>query len=101
MAKTSMIEREKKRMEVVKKYKDKRKKIKAIIKDPNATTEEREVAFADLHAQPRNASPCRLRNRCSITGRPRGFYRKFGLSRHKLREYAMVGDIPGLVKSSW
>lgn len=101
MAKTSWIHREYKRERIVKKYAVKRAKLKQQLKDPNLSQEEKEPIWKAFHALPRNASPCRLRNRCRITGRPRGFYRKFGLSRCKLREAAMRGDIPGLVKASW
>ncbi|MGI9304218.1 MAG: 30S ribosomal protein S14 [Gammaproteobacteria bacterium] len=101
MAKTSMIERERKRRNVVQKYATRRAELKAIIKSPNSSLEEREEAARKLQGLPRNASPVRLRNRCNITGRPHGYYRKFGLGRNKLREAAMRGDIPGLVKASW
>ncbi len=101
MAKVSMIEREKKREITVAKFAKKRAELKAIINDPNSTDEERWEAQLKLQRQPRNASAARLRNRCGITGRPHGFYRKFGLSRNKLREAAMRGDVPGLVKASW
>ena len=101
MAKISMVEREKKRQKAVEKYAAKRAELKAIISSPDSTEEERWEAQLKLQKQPRNASPARLRNRCGLTGRPHGFYRKFGLSRIKLREAAMRGDIPGLVKSSW
>ena len=101
MAKNSMIAREDKRARAVKKYAAKRAELKAIIKNVNSTDEERYQAQLKLQAQPRDASPSRMRNRCRITGRPHGFYRKFGLSRNKLREAAMRGDIPGLVKASW
>ena len=101
MAKISIIEREKKRVRTVAKFSAKRAELKRILKDANATDEDKEVARKKFNALPRNASPCRLRNRCRLTGRPHGFYRKFGLSRTKLREAAMRGDIPGLVKSSW
>lgn len=101
MAKTSMIERELKRTKTVKKYEKKRAALKAIIKNANASFEEREEATQKFQALPRNSSPVRQRNRCSLTGRPHGYYRKFGLSRNKLREAAMRGDIPGLVKASW
>ncbi|MGB3620049.1 30S ribosomal protein S14 [Ketobacter sp. MCCC 1A13808] len=101
MAKVSMIEREKKRQITVAKFAKKRAELKAIINDPNSSEEERWEAQLKLQKQPRNASPARLRNRCGITGRPHGFYRKFGLARNKLREAAMRGDVPGLVKSSW
>lgn len=101
MAKTSIIERQKQRQETVKKYAVKRASIKAIIKNPNTTPEDRAAAQNDLYNLPRNSSRIRLRNRCALTGRPRGVYRKFGLSRGMIRIYAMRGDIPGLVKASW
>jgi len=101
MAKTSIIEREKKRIQIVKKYAVKRAELKRKVKDPNISDDEREQARTRLNALPRNANPIRLRNRCRLTGRPHGYYRKFGLSRSKLREAAMRGDIPGLVKASW
>lgn len=101
MAKTSMIEREKKRAKTVAKFAEKRKALKAIISDVNATDEQRWDAMQKLQALPRDSSPSRKRNRCAITGRPRGVYRKFGLARNKLREAAMRGDIPGLKKASW
>ena len=101
MAKTSMIQREIKRAKTVKKYAAKRAALKAILADVNKSDEERYEAQLKLQALPRNASPCRQRNRCRFTGRPHGYYRKFGLSRNKLREHAMAGDVPGLVKASW
>jgi len=101
MAKTSMIQREIKRAKTVKKYAAKRAALKAILADANKSDEERYEAQLKLQALPRNASPCRQRNRCRLTGRPHGYYRKFGLSRNKLREHAMAGDVPGLVKASW
>jgi small subunit ribosomal protein S14 len=101
MAKLSIVEREKKRERTVAKYAAKRAELKRKLKDPNISEDEREDARKKFNALPRNASPCRLRNRCRLTGRPHGYYRKFGLSRTKLREAAMRGDIPGLVKSSW
>lgn len=101
MAKTSIIAREHKRELIVKKYAAKRQRLKAIIKNPRSTPEERLAAQATLSALPRDANPVRLRNRCMLTGRPRGVYRKFGLSRSMLRIYAMRGDVPGLVKASW
>ena len=101
MAKTSIIERERKRERMVKRFAKKRAEIKARIDDGNASVEERREAQAQLRKLPRNASPVRLRNRCQLTGRPHGYYRKFGLGRNKLREAAMRGDVPGLVKSSW
>lgn len=101
MAKTSIINRELKRARTVKKYAAKRAELKAKLKDVNLSAEEREVAQRKFQSLPRDASPCRQRNRCRITGRPHGYYRKFGLARTKLREAAMRGDIPGLVKASW
>ena len=101
MAKKSMIERELKRTKLVAKYADKRKKLKAIIRNVNSSDEERQEAQAKLNALPRDASPTRQRARCAITGRPHGVYRKFGLGRNKLREGAMKGEIPGLTKASW
>ena len=101
MAKAAMVEREKKRARIVKKYRNKRDRLKAIISSAAASYEEKEQAALKLQKLPRNAMPCRQRNRCNITGRPHGFYRKFGLGRNKLREAAMRGDIPGLVKASW
>jgi small subunit ribosomal protein S14 len=101
MAKNSMIARENKRVRTVRQYAARRAELKAIIKNINSSYEERERAQQKLQAQPRDASPSRQRNRCTITGRPHGYYRKFGLSRNKLREAAMRGDVPGLVKASW
>lgn len=101
MAKTSIVEREIKRERTVKKYAVKRTELKKKLKDPNVSDEEKDELRKVFQSMPRNASPCRLRNRCRVTGRPHGFYRKFGLGRTKLREAAMRGDIPGLVKASW
>ncbi len=101
MAKTSMIEREKRRAKLVARYAEKRAKLKETIRSPKSTDEEREEALRQLQSLPRDASASRLRNRCAITGRPRGYYRKFGLARNKLREATMRGDIPGLSKASW
>lgn len=101
MAKKSMIERERRRAATVKRYAKKRAQLKAVIRSVSASDEERLEAMAKLTALPRDASPSRLRNRCAITGRPHGFYRKFGLARNKLREAAMRGEIPGLTKASW
>ncbi len=101
MAKLSVINREKKRSRTVKKYAAKRAELKKIISDQSISFDEREVAKREFQSLPRDASPCRLRNRCQITGRPHGFYRKFGLGRNKLREAAMQGFVPGLTKSSW
>lgn len=101
MAKVSMVQRELKRAKTVEKYAAKRAELKAIIKDPSKEYEERMEAQAALQKLPRNANPIRQQNRCQLTGRPHAVYRKFGLSRIKLREHAMKGDVPGLVKSSW
>ena len=101
MAKVSMIEREKKRELTVSKYRARRAELKSIISSVNSSDEERWQAQIALQKLPRDASPVRQRRRCQLTGRPHGVYRKFGLSRNKLREAAMQGDVPGLVKSSW
>ncbi len=101
MAKTSIIEREKKRANLVKKYAEKRMQLKVMISDMSLGAEERMKAMSALQALPRNSNPTRKRNRCRLTGRPRGVYRKFGLARSMLRIHAMRGDIPGLVKASW
>jgi len=96
-----MIERELKRTKLVKRYAAKRTELKKIIRSVSSSDDERAVAQAKLNALPRDSSPSRGRNRCSVTGRPHGVYRKFGLGRNKLREAAMKGEIPGLTKSSW
>lgn len=101
MAKTSMINREVKRAALAKRYAAKRAQLKEIIRNPKSSDADRETAVAKLQALPRDSSKSRQRNRCQITGRPRGYYRKFGLSRTKLREATMRGDIPGLGKASW
>ena len=101
MAKKSMIAREEKRAQTVAKYAAKRAQLKETINNFYASDEERWDAQIQLQKLPRNASPVRQRRRCQITGRPHGVYRKFGLCRNKLREAAMRGDVPGLVKSSW
>jgi small subunit ribosomal protein S14 len=101
MAKKSMIAREHKRIRIAAKYAAKRSAIKAILADTQASDEEKWDAQLRLQKLPRDASPVRQRRRCQITGRPHGVYRKFGLCRNKLREAAMRGDVPGLVKSSW
>ena len=101
MAKKSMIAREDKRNKLVKKYQAKRSALKEIIRDPNASFEDKETAHIQLQKLPRDSSSSRLRNRCNLTGRPHGYYRKFGLSRNKLREATMRGDVPGLGKASW
>ncbi len=101
MAKTSMIQRDLKRTKIVEKYAEKRAAIKAIIANPETSFEDMMEAQVKLQKLPRNSSPSRQRNRCQLSGRPRGFYRKFGLSKTQLREAAMRGDIPGLTKASW
>lgn len=101
MAKKSMIAREKKRTRIAAKYAVKRAALKATVVDVKASDEEKWEAQVKLQKLPRDASPTRQRRRCQITGRPHGVYRKFGLCRNKLREAAMRGDVPGLVKSSW
>ena len=101
MAKLSLINREKKRAALVKKYAPKRAELKAAIADESKSDEDRYEARLKLQQLPRNANPTRQRNRCAITGRPRGTYRKFGLGRTKVRETAMRGEIPGLTKASW
>ena len=101
MAKKSMVLREQKRLRVVQRYAKKRAGLKAIIQTPTTSDERRQEALHELQTLPRDASPSRLRSRCAITGRPRGFFRKFGLGRNKLREQAMAGNIPGLAKASW
>ena len=101
MAKTSMINREHKRTKLVAKFAAKRAALKAKLKDPTLSDEEYEQAFKQFHSLPRDSSSARQRKRCRVTGRPHGVYRKFGLSRQKLREAAMRGDVPGLVKASW
>ncbi len=101
MAKLALINREAKRAKTVKKFSAKRAELKAIIDNAALSDEERMTARLALQKLPRNASPCRQRNRCQITGRPRGVFSKFGLARTKLREIAMRGEIPGMVKASW
>ncbi|MDC2993907.1 MAG: 30S ribosomal protein S14 [Gammaproteobacteria bacterium] len=101
MAKVSMIARENKRIKMVQKFAKKREELKKVISDMNLSDEERYEARLKLQKLPRDASPVRLQRRCQITGRPHAVYRRFGLSRNKLRELAMNGDVPGLVKSSW
>ena len=101
MAKLSLINRDQKRRKLVKKYEPRRKALEAIIADMSKPMEDRYEARLKLQALPRNANPTRLRNRCRITGRPRGVFSKFGLARNKLRDHAMRGEIPGLTKASW
>ncbi len=101
MAKTSMVERETRRLKVAKKFAAKRAALKKIVLSVTATDEEKWEAQVKLQKLPRDASPTRQRRRCAVTGRPHGVYRKFGLCRIKLREHAMKGDVPGLTKASW
>ena len=101
MAKLALINRQQKREKLVVKFKAKREALLKVINDQSFSDEERYAARLQLQALPRNANPTRLRNRCAITGRPRGVFRKFGLGRNKLRELAMKGEVPGLVKASW
>lgn len=101
MAKASMIARENKRTRTVAKYAAKRAELKALLKDPEASDDDKWNAQVKLQKMPRDASPVRQQNRCRLTGRPHGVYRKFGLCRNKLREAAMRGDVPGLTKASW
>lgn len=101
MAKNSMIQRELKRTKLVARYAEKRQALKAIVKSTTASFEEKMAAADALQRLPRDSAAVRQHNRCNVTGRPHGVYRKFGLCRNKLRESAMRGDIPGLVKASW
>ena len=101
MAKLALINRESKRRATVAKYAARRAELMAILQDPRATDEAKQEARVRLQKLPRDASPVRLRNRCALTGRPRGTFRKFGLGRSKLREIAMRGEIPGVIKASW
>ena len=101
MAKKSMVEREKRRRRTVERYRERRAGLKRIIADRAASPEDLAGALEALQRLPRDSSPVRLRNRCAITGRPRGYFNKFGLGRNKLREEAMFGNIPGVSKASW
>ena len=101
MAKSSMINRDRKRVRLVQKYEKKRAELKSIIVGTDSSYDEKENARVRLQKLPRDSSKSRIRNRCSLTGRPHGYYRKFGLSRNELRRLAMEGHIPGLVKASW
>jgi small subunit ribosomal protein S14 len=101
MAKKSVVNRDLKRRETVKKFAAKRKALIAIVEDQKVSEDDRMAARLKLQALPRNASPVRLRNRCALTGRPRGVYSKFGLGRSKLRDIAMRGEVPGMTKASW
>jgi small subunit ribosomal protein S14 len=101
MAKTAVINRNEKRRRIVKKYAKKRAELQALIANTKMSEEDRFAARQKMQQLPRDASPTRLRNRCKLTGRPRGVFRKFGLGRNKLRDIAMRGEIPGVVKASW
>jgi len=101
MAKIALVNRDKRRREIVRKFAAKRKELMEIVNNQKVPQEERYAARLKLQQLPRDASPVRLRNRCALTGRPRGVYRKFGLGRAKLRDIAMRGEIPGVIKASW
>ena len=101
MAKTALIQRELKREKLASKYSKKYEEFKSIANDAKKSDEERAAARLALQKLPRNANPTRQRNRCGITGRPRGTFRQFGLARNKIREMAFTGDIPGIIKASW
>lgn len=101
MAKKSMIERNKRRMALVAKYETRREELRRRIRNPRLSEEERHEAMLALQKLPRDSSYIRVRNRCALTGRPRGYYRKFGLGRNKLRELVMKGEVPGVLKASW
>jgi small subunit ribosomal protein S14 len=101
MAKLAVKLRDQKRRKTVEKFKAKRAALLEVLADPRATEEAKQEARAKLQTLPRNASPVRLRNRCALTGRPRGVYRRFGLGRNKLRELALRGEVPGVIKASW
>ena len=101
MAKKSMVLRDEKRLKTVQRYAKKSAQLKAVIQSPASSDEQRQEALLKLQALPRDASPTRMRSRCAIPGRSRGYFRKFGLGRSKLRELALAGNIPGLTKASW
>ncbi|MFT3849124.1 MAG: 30S ribosomal protein S14 [Propionivibrio sp.] len=101
MAKLALINRDDKRRKLVEKFATKRESLFAIVNDQSRTEEERFAARLEIQALPRNSSPVRLRNRCKLTGRPRGVFRKFGLGRSKLRDFVMRGEVPGMTKASW
>ena len=101
MAKLALKLRDQKRRRIVEKFKAKRAALHDLLQDPRVSDEDKEAARAKLQKLPRDASPVRLRNRCALTGRPRGVYRKFGLGRNKLRDLALKGEVPGIIKASW
>jgi small subunit ribosomal protein S14 len=101
MAKLALTLRNKKRQQMVEKYKARRAALLEVLHDSRASDEAKDAARAKLQRLPRDASPVRLRNRCALTGRPRGVYRKFGLGRNKLRDLALKGEVPGVIKASW
>ena len=101
MAKTAVVHRDKRRRKIVRKYAARRKELLEIINSQRYSQEDRYAARLKMQQLPRDASPVRLRNRCALTGRPRGVYKKFGLARSKLRDIAMRGEIPGVIKASW
>ena len=101
MAKKSMIAKNKRRAELVERYRERRAELVSVIKDPNTSLEAKREAYAAIAKMPRDSSPTRYRNRCGITGRPRGYLRKFGMSRIAVRELAHLGELPGVMKSSW
>ena len=101
MAKLALINRDEKRRKMVEKYATKRQELRAVINDADRSDEDRFEARLKLQGLPRNSSPVRLRNRCALTGRPRGVFRKFGLGRSKLRDFVMRGEVPGMTKASW
>jgi len=101
MAKLSTVLRNEKRRKLVAKFARRRAELLAVINDAKAADEDRAAARAKLQRLPRDSSPVRLRNRCTLTGRPRGYFRKFGLARNKLREIALRGEVPGVIKASW
>ena len=101
MAKKSKVVKNIQRQKMVDRYYDRRMKLKSIVKDPNSSYAEKRLAYQKLEKMPRDANPNRIRNRCVVTGRPRAYYRKFGLSRITFREMALKGEIPGITKASW
>ena len=101
MAKLALKLRDQKRRKTVEKFKVRRAALLELLQDPRVSDEDKEAARAKLQKLPRDASPVRLRNRCALTGRPRGVYRKFGLGRNKLRDLALKGEVPGIIKASW